>query len=99
MTATASISYQDNHLTLSGDLDFNTVVKLWADSLPLLAQAPAAFSFDLRKVTSANSAGLALLLEWVKYAKQVNKPIQFHHVPAQLVSIATVSGVMSMILR
>ena len=87
----ASISYQNSRLMVSGDLSFLTVMKLWNESLPLLSQCTN-LDFDLSNVISSNSAGLALLLEWIKYAKRVNKPVAFHYLPAQLNSIIAVAG-------
>jgi len=97
MTAKASISRKDNHLTVSGDLNFATVVHLWKSSTALMNSGSATLYFDLSGVTSANSAGLALLLEWLKYAKQKNKSIEFDQIPEQLLSIAKVSGIAEML--
>jgi phospholipid transport system transporter-binding protein len=49
--------------------------------------------FDFAKINSVNSAGLALLLEWRRYATLKRKTITFSNMPDQLVSIATVAGV------
>ena len=91
MTSLASISDKNGSLVISGELNFKTVMKLWKDSQSLLGKF-AALHFDLGEVTSSNSAGVALLLEWVKYAKRNNKPIDFSNVPIQLNSIMAVSG-------
>lgn len=91
MTNQASITLQNERLLVSGDINFETAVSLWSDSLPLLTQDK--LTFDFSGVSSSNSAGLALLLEWVKYAKQNNKVIQLENLPAQIVSIAGVAGV------
>jgi phospholipid transport system transporter-binding protein len=92
----SSIINQDNTLVLAGELNFTTVVSLWKASLPLL-EKQTALRFDFSRVTSSNSAGVALMLEWIKYAKHVGKPIQFCDVPAKLLSIIVVSGIENMV--
>jgi len=88
----ASIENKNSHLIISGDLNFLTVPLLWKQSLPLLAVSQE-LNFDLENITFSNSAGLALLIEWIKYAKQSKKNIHFHHIPSQLDSMIKASGV------
>lgn len=88
----AAAYFTNDHLVVSGDLNFKTVVNLWDESLPLLAKHNE-LCIDLAKVTSANSAALTLLLEWLKYARRENKSITFKNIPSQLLSIAAVIGV------
>ena len=97
--SSASITFQNNRLMVSGDLGFQTVMHVWAQSLPLLAQANTVseLQFDLSNVISSDSAGLALLLEWVKYAKRINRKISFQYLPAQLNSIIAVAGISDLI--
>ena len=94
----ASITYQNERLMVSGDLNFNTVMNVWNNSLPLL-NSGSDLQFDLSNVISANSAGLVLLIEWVKYAKKVGKAISFHYMPAQLNSIISVAGVSGFLMK
>ncbi|MAX51974.1 MULTISPECIES: STAS domain-containing protein [unclassified Methylophaga] len=47
---------------------------------------------DLQGVTESDSAGLALLLDWMRAAKNANKPITFKHLPEQMDAIAKASG-------
>ena len=84
-------------MKISGSLDFSTVMDLWSASLPLLSNK-SALQFDFSHVTSANSAGLALLLEWQRYAKLHQQSISFNNMPAQLVSIITVAGVQHLLM-
>jgi phospholipid transport system transporter-binding protein len=92
----AHIIADNGRLIVSGQLNFATIKKLWKASLPLLA-SQTELHFDLSKVLSSNSAGIALLIEWMKYAKQHQKTITFERIPAQLQSIAAVSGVTSIL--
>lgn len=92
MSLQAEIIEHQNCLVVSGTLNFATVASLWNASLPLLEKQPS-LQFDLSKIISANSAGLTLLLEWIRYAREKGKSICFQNMPSQLLSIATVAGV------
>lgn len=96
MTSYAEITENNGCLLVSGNLDFSTVTKLWDASSVLLSQA-SSLKFDLSKVSFVNSAGLALLLEWQRYARKHNKPISFSNMPLQLSSIAAVAGIQKII--
>lgn len=97
MTA-ANIAFENNNLLVSGDINFVSAASLWNDSLPLLSKAKELI-FDFSGVTHANSAALALLIEWIKYAKQTNKSISFIKLPDQLRSIAAVGGVDKLLME
>ncbi len=57
-----------------------------------LSAVMAAIEIDLKGVTRADSAGLALLVEWLRAAERAGKSISFVNVPVQLSSIARISG-------
>ena len=75
-----------------GTLSFASVGQLERAARPLLGAAPEAV-IDLRGVDSANSAALALLLEWVDQARRARRRIRFAGVPAAVLEIARVSNV------
>jgi phospholipid transport system transporter-binding protein len=83
---------EGNQCFITGDLNFFTVEKLWKETLPLL-EIMREMSFDFSKVTSANSAGITLLIEWLKYAKREKKSIRFANIPASMMALATISGI------
>jgi phospholipid transport system transporter-binding protein len=74
---------------LAGELNFETVPVVLQDSVNLFSNA-AQIDVDLAGVTQANSAGLSLLIEWKAVAKEQNKDIHYHNIPAQLLSLAKV---------
>jgi phospholipid transport system transporter-binding protein len=49
--------------------------------------------FDLARITRADSAGVALLLEWQRRAKEAGIKLRFVNLPPQLQAIARVVGV------
>jgi phospholipid transport system transporter-binding protein len=52
---------------VSGDLGFETVPGLWKQSLSRLDDSVAPV-IDLGQVTQVDSAGLALMIEWLRWA-------------------------------
>jgi phospholipid transport system transporter-binding protein len=81
----------DNLFALSGELDFDNVPGVWKESLALFSTAPALI-LDLSGVTRTNSAGLALLIEWLRLARQQGKPIEIRNVPEQMRALISASG-------
>lgn len=65
----------------------------------LLERSEAAFrgtgslEFDLAEVPDGDSAGLALLIEWLRLGKQHQRTVQFENVPEQIAALARISEV------
>jgi phospholipid transport system transporter-binding protein len=90
--ATAKIEQSgDGRITVSGELGFTTVTDLRNRSHHLFVDACGELDIDLAGVTRSDSAGLALLLEWMRMAKVVNRTLTFHHLPDQMKAIASAS--------
>lgn len=83
--------------SLSGNLTFDTVLALREQGRQFLIDH-ADVQFDLRGVTVCDSSGLALLIDWLRFSKQRGKVISFAHMPEQLLAIAKVSGVDTLVL-
>lgn len=73
---------------------------LTADSVgPLLdagsraIRSEASLSIDLAGVTAGDSAGLALLIEWLSVARAAGRALRFEHLPGQLAQLARLSEV------
>lgn len=82
----AVIEFQDGVFYLTGDVRFSNAMSLYSASLSQLNTCQE-LKFDFSKLTSSDSAGIALLMEWVKFAKKSGKAIRFHHLPHHLQSI------------
>lgn len=54
-------------------------------------------SVDLRDVTAVDSAGLALLVDWLAWAEASGRPLQFSHLPPNLRVLAELSEVDSLL--
>jgi len=84
-------SGSDGRLYLRGDVTFGTVPEIWEQARALL-DASTDLVVDLRDVQRADSAGLALLVEWMRAAKRSRTAIRFLNMPAQMLAIARVSS-------
>ena len=81
---------------VSGALTFETVPAVWHSSSALLSGG-GDITFDLQGISHTDSAGLALLIEWMRTARAQDKRIAFKNIPAQMLAIATMSGVERML--
>jgi len=83
------------HYQLTGSLSFNQVSPV----VNLLDNAIASannsdVSVDLSGITHSDSAGLALLIEWLRRAKQQSVRLVFLNLPDQLHEIARISALL-----
>lgn len=86
----------ENQFAVSGNLNFATVSDLLRQSEKLFVSA-ASINIDLSSVIHVDSAGLALVLEWLRYGKHNHKVVRYQNLPAQLQSLAAISDVESML--
>lgn len=96
MLKSADITLSEQCICLSGDLHFSNVMSLLEKSVPLMNQSKN-WVFDFSKVTSSDSSGLALVIEWVKRSKCEGKPILFKHLSRDLMSIAEAANMTQLI--
>ena len=82
---------------VGGELDMSSVPQLWRDSGKFFNTNETSLVFDLKAVTRSDSAGLALLIEWVAMAKNKNIAICFRNLPEQMWEIAKVSDLTEVI--
>jgi phospholipid transport system transporter-binding protein len=91
MTDTQLVESDDGSWLLQGDLDFSSVLSVLQHAgVNMLGNNQ--LRVDLKGVTRADSAGLALLVEWLRESEIAGNSIEFVNVPAQLLSIARVCG-------
>ena len=75
---------------IEGELTFSSLNKKAIPSFDFLKKSNK-ICLDLDKVTAADSAGLALLLDWIKHGKKYNTKLVFKNIPYQLLTLATLS--------
>ena len=83
---------------VSGSLTFTTVGKALVESRELFADQKH-IELDLKGVDGTDSAGLALLVEWVGWAHREKRTLMFHHLPAQAHALACISEVDKLLPR
>lgn len=83
---------------LSGHMGFDTADKILYDSEGLFEEHTR-IEVDLSGVTQTDSAGLALLLEWITWANHTVREIRFVDVPAKIDAIAKTTEVDSLLKR
>lgn len=88
----------DGQFAVRGDLTFKTAGIALEESKELFADH-SILEIDLSGVNKADSAGLALLLEWVNWAKNYVREIRFRGVPDEILSMAQISEVDDMLSK
>ena len=81
----------DGLLTIDGEFGFATASGLLAQGRNL-ANSHKELTIDLSGVTGSDSAGLAVMLEWVDNYRAAGQPLHFRNVPESLMEIARVSN-------
>lgn len=77
---------------LSGQLTFQSVPQFFAHTPAMFGDATGPLTVDLAGVTLADSAGLALLVEWQQRARAAKRALSFANIPEQVRQIIRVSG-------
>jgi phospholipid transport system transporter-binding protein len=79
-------------LAVSGVLTFDTIPDVLNQSAPWIDKPGGPISIDLQEAKRADSAGLALLVEWLRRAKIKGRGLRFVNVPEQVRSLIRVNG-------
>jgi phospholipid transport system transporter-binding protein len=82
----------DGGLRVSGELSFKTVPEI-VPRCRELTRGEGELCIDLAAVQRADSAGVALLVEWQREAQRQQRRIRFQNIPQQMLVIARLSGV------
>jgi len=74
-----------------GAMTFDSVTDLWRQS-PEMFSDQTVLNIDLVDVTHTDSAGLALLVEWLSEASRQGARVELLNLPAQMLALATVAN-------
>ena len=77
---------------IRGAFGFKTVTAILERSRQLFDDV-AVIKVDFSGVSDADSAGLALLLEWVSWARSARREMRFFEIPSQIRAVAEISEV------
>jgi phospholipid transport system transporter-binding protein len=89
------IETQGNKLRISGAMTLENVDALLNESASAFTSAN--MEVDLSGVSEVDSTAVGLLFEWLRKAHSLNTSLVFVNVPSNLVSIATLYGVLDLI--
>ena len=84
-------------LAVKGPMTLHTVGNLVDTLDEVLKEDNAAIAVDLSGVEGADSAAVALMIEWLRRTRARRGRLHFRNVPQQIEKIAAVSGVSDLI--
>jgi phospholipid transport system transporter-binding protein len=109
MTTSSAIASDDDRFaivcvspgvySLSGALSFVNARAALRTVGDVLAESQGDVRFDLRDISRADSAGLAVLIECLRLAGRRRVSLTFSNLPSQVEALAAVSGVDAMLPR
>jgi phospholipid transport system transporter-binding protein len=85
-----------NEFVVRGELNFATVPRLRDKGNQLLSQQ-GIIVFNFEGVSRSDSSAIALLTAWTRQARRSGKKVLFTHIPSQLLDIAKLSGLNSIL--
>jgi len=84
------------HFEFNGEMSFETAEQILRASETLFKRQ-SKICIDLAGVTRTDSAGLALLLEWISRARQSGSEVSFVAIPEKLRAIAETAEVQQLL--
>lgn len=89
-------SLSDSAFSVKGELVFSTVSR-WRRTGRRYIQKAEQPSIEFSQVKFCDSSSVALLLAWLRDAKESGKVLRFVHPPQQLLDVARVYGVLDLL--
>ncbi len=84
----------EGRIVVTGELTFASAREARQIGVLVLEGSRAAkLVIDCSGVTRADSAGLAVLLDWLAWGRRKSRPVSLQNLPASLVAIAKISEV------
>ena len=82
---------EPDQVQVSGELSFSSVLAIRDAGIHYINQVTEPV-FNCNKVTKADSAGVALLIDWWRYATLAKKEICFIHLPNRMIALIKVGN-------
>jgi phospholipid transport system transporter-binding protein len=79
-----------DRLEAKGAICFDGAAQALSSGLALIGRGENT-TIDLAQVSEADSAGLAVLVEWLAHARQLDTAIHYANIPAQILAVARIS--------
>jgi len=88
------VSLSPERLCVRGALTFRTAKRAATSASRMLDESSAtSLEVDCGGVSESDSAGLAMLLNWLARAKQLGRGLRFANLPAEIHALARISDV------
>ncbi len=101
MTAAAAVELQERspgQFAASGPLTFATARLARESGLAVFgATSSKQIQVDCRGITSSDSAGMTVLLDWLAFARRTGRSMHFGNLPEQVQAIARISDVLELL--
>jgi phospholipid transport system transporter-binding protein len=99
MTATnAFVTVSEGVYRLEAALTFASVAGLRDQGLKIIEAQSQGLTLDLKAVPAVDSAGLALLIDWLREARARSRALKYSEPSAALLSLARLSDVEKLIV-
>jgi phospholipid transport system transporter-binding protein len=87
----------EGRLEASGALGYESAGQALPAGLALISRGQPC-TIDLSRVIEADSAGLAVLVEWLATARNRGAQIRYEGIPAQILAVARISDLDSLLI-
>jgi phospholipid transport system transporter-binding protein len=84
-------------VAITGAMTFATVTELRREGRRVLRAGTGEAVFDLAGVSPADSAGLALLVDWLAWSTEHGRKLRYDNLPESLRVLAALSDVLPML--
>lgn len=91
------VDHGNGRLALAGRLTSDSVLELEPQGRALLTTAGASYEVDLADVTYSSSAGVALMLAWLRAARAADAELMFKNLPASMLGLLRVTELQAML--
>jgi phospholipid transport system transporter-binding protein len=95
--ANAFVAVSPGVYRLEARLTFASVAPLRGQGLKIIDSATNGLTLELQAVPAVDSAGLALLIDWLAEARARSHALRYEHPPQTLLSLARLSEVENLI--
>ena len=97
MASFAIAAAEGGRLVATGELSFETAARALQQGNGLIGRG-GRWVVDLSHVESGDSAGVAVLVEWLATARSVDATVRYEGIPPQMLAIARISDLEALLL-
>lgn len=94
--AEALVERAEGGFSLNGSLTRENVAKIWAQGVEKFVGSTR-IDLNLAGVSMCDTAGVAMLVDWLRVTRSSGQELFFHGAPAQMLAIARVSDLVQLL--